>query len=275
MDKRERNRNIAEETLEIIKRGFYYNDKGIRVDIKEDVKKSVDGTKLYREGDIIDIEKHIDYGGTVEVTMESSLMASKRLIEEGHEKVACLNFASAKNPGGGFLKGSLAQEESIARASGLYECLKGQGEMYEYNRKVKTGLYSNYLIYSPDVPVFRDDNGNLLKDRYLVSFISCPAVNAGIVRERESVENIKKIPGVMKWRIKRILEVGVYHGNEVIVLGAWGCGVFKNDPLHVANYFKEVLTKYTDLRRGYKKIVFAIYRDKYIYDIFNRVLGKI
>ncbi|MCP4113573.1 MAG: TIGR02452 family protein [Desulfobacteraceae bacterium] len=49
----------------------------------------------------------------IEVTTESTLEAAHRLIKEYNcNHIACLNFASAKNPGGGFSSGSQAQEES-------------------------------------------------------------------------------------------------------------------------------------------------------------------
>lgn len=78
--------------------------------------------------------------------------------------VAALNFASATHPGGGFLSGARAQEESIARSSGLFACLEGR-EMYSWHRSRLDAMYSDWIIYSPDVPVFRTDDGELLEER--------------------------------------------------------------------------------------------------------------
>src|SRR5205814_6075588 len=115
-----------------------------------------------------------------EVTNETTLDAARRLAAEGHRVVA-LNFASARHPGGGFLKGAIAQEESLCRSSGLYESLRDH-EMYRYHAPMPGGMYTNYAIYSPDVPVFKNDDGELLAEPYLCSFITSPAVNAGAIR---------------------------------------------------------------------------------------------
>jgi len=99
----------------------------------------------------------------------------------------CLNFASARHPGGGFLGGAQAQEESLARTSGLYACLTSAHckKMYLINQQNKSCLYSHRIIYSPDVPVFKDDDGAILDEWYSMNFISAPAVNAGVVRKRD------------------------------------------------------------------------------------------
>ena len=116
------------------------------------------------------------------MTGETTLAAAERLAEF---RPLCLNFASAKNPGGGLLSGSQTQEESLARSSGLYATLLPMTELYAYNRHLGTSLYSDYMIYSPDVPVFRSDSGLLLEVPYLASFITAPAVNAGAVEKNE------------------------------------------------------------------------------------------
>ena len=163
----------------------------------------------------------------IEITDETTISAARRLVvDEGVSETVCLNFASAKNPGGGFLTGSQAQEESLARSSGLYLSISQKNEMYDYNRGIKTCLYSDYMIYSPKVPVFRDDNNKLLNEAFLVSFITAPAVNAGVVREREK-ENLEKIHSVMLDRIKKILLVAALNDNKAIVLGAYGCGFLR------------------------------------------------
>ncbi|WP_259391506.1 TIGR02452 family protein [Paenibacillus sp. 1011MAR3C5] len=120
------------------------------------------------------------YDTIIEVTEETTLAAAARLAKE-EEEICCLNFASAKHPGGGFLTGARAQEESLARASGLYPTIVQMKEMYSHNAWQRICLYSDYIIYSPKVPVFRDDSGVLLDKAYPVSIITSPAVNAGVV----------------------------------------------------------------------------------------------
>jgi uncharacterized protein (TIGR02452 family) len=84
-----------------------------------------------------------------------------------------LNFASATSPGGGFLSGARAQEECLARCSGLYACL-ADNPMYGFHRARRDALYSDYAVYSPDVPVFRSEDpaGTLLDEPWLCSFIT-------------------------------------------------------------------------------------------------------
>jgi len=273
---------IAQETLKILESGFYTNYQGVKVDINEDLEIAINNTVLYKPDNFANIED--EYGKirngkeakkpNIEITDETTISAAKRLVvDEGFDEAVCLNFASAKNPGGGFLSGSQAQEESIARSSGLYPSISQMNEMYDYNRGIKTCLYSDYMIYSPKVPVFRDDNNKLLNKAFLVSFITAPAVNAGVVREREE-ESIEKIHSVMIDRIKKILLVAALNNNRAIVLGAYGCGVFKNKTEDVAQYFRKVL--YED---GYEyffdKIVFAIYdksADKAKIRVFEQAL---
>ena len=168
-----------------------------------------------------------------------------------------LNFASARNPGGGFLGGSQAQEESLARASGLYACINPLQGMYEANRRCPTCLYTDHMTYSPAVPVFRDDEDRLLDRPYPVSFVTAPAVNAGVVRAREP-GNAVRIEEVMLGRMEKVLALAVVHGHEVLVLGAWGCGVFANDPGQVAGWFARLLADDGPYRTAFRRVGFAV-----------------
>ncbi len=109
------------------------------------------------------------------MTNEASLAAARRL----GGLVGCLNFASAKNPGGGFRGGAEAQEESLARSSGLYRCLLEAPGFYAFHRSQRDLLYCDHMIFSPAVPVFRDEHGALLAQPYPVSFVTAAAPNAG------------------------------------------------------------------------------------------------
>ncbi|MCU6792375.1 TIGR02452 family protein [Paenibacillus sp. WQ 127069] len=269
MNKSTNNREVrsqmAKETLDILEKGFYINLQGSRVPLKKEIEKAICDTILYVPDMLPVIKKdmiaRIAHGRetltSIEVTAETTLEAARRIVlDHRYGDTLCLNFASAKNPGGGFLGGSQAQEESLARSSALYPCIEPMNEMYTYNRNLKTCLYSDYMIHSPKVPVFREDIGKLLAEPFLVSILTAPAVNAGVVREREP-HNVVKINPVMSERIRYILSVAALHGDKSIILGAYGCGVFKNDPNDVAQLFKQVL-----IEEGYHtlfdKIVFAI-----------------
>ncbi|MFT5685176.1 MAG: hypothetical protein ACI8RZ_006125, partial [Myxococcota bacterium] len=134
--------DIAAETLRILERGHYRTDAGT-VHIASDLDRAIQGTQLYTPGGgvpIPDAQHQTDFS----VENETTLAGCRRLVAAGHD-VAALNFASARNPGGGFRKGSQAQEESIARASGLFACVEGN-EMYVYNRHHRHPLYSDHMI---------------------------------------------------------------------------------------------------------------------------------
>ena len=252
---------IAEETLKILEQGFYKNAQGTKISLSQELADAIEHSVLYRPDDLRQqvITKQDNIARpAIEVTSESSLEAAQRLVvTEKRSDTICLNFASAKNPGGGFLGGSQAQEESLARSSGLYPCIVQMQEMYSHNRQLKTCFYSDYMIYSPRVPVIRDHADQLLDSPYHLSFITAPAVNAGVVREREP-ENAAMIRDVMKERIRKVLRAAVIHENRTIILGAYGCGVFRNRAEDVADYFAEVLLE-EKLANYFERIVFAIY----------------
>ena len=99
--------------------------------------------------------------------------------------IGVLNFASAKKPGGGFMNGAQAQEESIARASTLYPSLisnEGRKFYAHYRADPDNALYTHAMVYSPAVVLFRDDMGNWKKP-IDVDVLTSAAVNAGEVRE--------------------------------------------------------------------------------------------
>jgi uncharacterized protein (TIGR02452 family) len=131
-------------------------------------------------------------------------------------------------------------------------------EMYEHNRRLSTCLYSDYMIYSPGVPVFRDDSGKLLESPYKVSFITAPAVNAGAVKRNER-ENIPLISPTLSARLEKVLWVAAQHQHETLVLGAWGCGVFGNDPGTIAGLFAEALGSGGKFHNCFKLVVYAVY----------------
>jgi uncharacterized protein (TIGR02452 family) len=269
----------GEQTMEIIKRGEYQLHNGKTVSILKELNDSIMYATLYRPEELDSLLKQESYKPNVqtiiEVTGETTLEASKRLVNEGFTQVACLNFASAKRPGGGFLTGSRAQEESIARSSGLYPTIAQMNEMYEYNKGRKTGMYSDYMIFSPNVPVFRNDKGDLLETPYLLSVITSPAVNANVVKEREP-NQVKDINKVMLLRIKKILAVAKAKNQTSLVLGAFGCGVFGNNAVAIGKLFRLALED-KQFKNQFQKIVFAIYEgtsQKPMLQTFKQTFGK-
>ncbi|MEZ4888283.1 MAG: TIGR02452 family protein [Chitinophagales bacterium] len=253
--------NIATDTLQCLEQGYFNSPTGETINIKETQDFAVANTITYSPAMTDELlqnrsSKTLETPTEIEVTNETSLNATRRLINEGHTDVVCLNFASARNAGGGFLGGSQAQEESIARATGLYPSLMQASDYYEINRKFKSCFYTDYMIYSPKVPILKDEEGNCLEALVTASFITAPAVNTGIVKQREP-KRLKKIEEVMKRRIEKVLAIALEHGHKSIILGAWGCGVFQNNPDDIARYFKEVIEG--KFKNQFRKITFAIY----------------
>lgn len=263
--KRQHYIEIANDTLQILQDGKYVNVNGEEVFIKDSLESAVSRSVLYTPvmTDRLEfdakrvIETKSSHNTVYEVTTETSLEAIQRLLDEGEQKVLCLNFASARTPGGGFKKGASAQEETIARSSGLFPCISQMRDMYDHNRQVFTGFYSDHMIYSPDVPLFKNDEGKLHDKPYYSSFITAPAVNAGVVKDKAWSDS-HLILDVMKSRIAKILSLAIVYNHEVLILGAFGCGVFKNEPDDIARIFKELLSE-ERFRQAFKKILFAVY----------------
>src|SRR5262249_40878549 len=157
---RKRAAAIAQHTLQILTAGRYENRNDQVVEIGHLIESSRQGTIAYPPDHPIPTFTARQSEAATEVVNDTTLEAARRLASEGFNPIA-LNFASARHPGGGFLGGARAQEESLCRASGLYPCINGN-EMYRHHANVPGGFYTNYAIYSPSVPVFKDEAGELL-----------------------------------------------------------------------------------------------------------------
>ncbi len=239
-------RAIARDTVAFAERGSYPTATG---EIPLRVARAVAGTLLHLPDDPLPLPSPAVEPPVVEVTDESTLAATRRLGGD----LACLVFASARNAGGGFLNGAQAQEESIARGSALYPCLRAAGDFYAHHRASDDLLYSDRVIYSPEVPVFRDDRGAPLPEPYPVSFLTAAAPNRGAIL-RNQPESAAAVPEVLAVRAARVLQVASAHGHRRLVLGAWGCGVFGNDPATVATAFREALRR----NGSFDHVVFAV-----------------
>lgn len=187
---------------------------------------------------------------SVSVVAESTLQAIARL----GEPCCALNFASAKNPGGGFLGGAQAQEETLARSSGLYPCLTAHPEVYARQKAHRDAHYLDLVLYSPRVPFFRDDDGAWLDPIY-ASVITAPAPNAGALRQHDRFD-AREVAATLHRRAHQVLAIAAHHGESRLILGAWGCGVFGNDPTTVAEIFQDLLTG--EFRSAFAEVVFAV-----------------
>ena len=268
MASRSQRAEIARQTVSILEQGSYTLPTGGEVSIRDRLAQAVRRTELIAPDDVPAIRETRDRllesladPRELHVRVESAttLAATREMVGRlGEVAPVLLNFASAKNPGGGFLGGSQAQEESLARASGLYACINPVQRYYEANRACSSCLYTDHMIYSPGVPVFRDDHDTLLAEPYCAAMITAPAANAGAVARNEP-GRLPEIQDTMLRRIEQLLSVAVVRGHRAIVLGAWGCGVFRNDPALVAEWFYEQLIAKATFRGWFEEAVFAIY----------------
>jgi len=251
-------RGIAKETEAIMAAGGYRSPLGHAVVIGDAVARAVAGTRMLGPGPV-PVPEAVSGGvrTAFEVTGESSLQAARRLVTDTPGAVAVLNFASARNAGGGYLTGAQAQEEALCRGSALYRCLREVPEFYAAHRADPSPFYSDRVIHSPGVPVFRDDRGGLLEEPYAVGFLTSPAPNAGVIARRAPQE-AGRLPVALASRAGRVLEVAAAHGYPRLVLGAWGCGVFLNDPARVAAAFRGHLADGGRFAGRFERVVFAV-----------------
>ena len=179
-----------------------------------------------------------------------------------NKKICALNFASATNPGGMVKQGSSAQEECLCRSSTLYFSLDIRylhTKYYEPHKYKKDPLYTDALIYIPKIKIIKTDDDfpvRLPKKEYVdVDIITCAAPN---LRRIEISD--EELYNLHLSRARHILNVAVSQGVDIIVLGAFGCGAFKNNPWVVAKAFKEVLKEYA---KYFEIVDFAVYHREF------------
>jgi len=243
---------VAQETLDIFRRG-YYEHNGKQVPCR-----SIFTTEFLSEDYIkgislpqSDFDPRYTFAHTSVVT---------EVIEYSGAHCGVLNFASAKNPGGGFLNGSLAQEEALATSSDLFLSQLQAREMYDINKNFRSALYTHNMIYSRGVTFIRTSGMKLLPYTMNANVLTSPAVNAGAYYKNERGD-IVTVLATMEERMRYIFHVFAEKGDTTIILGAYGCGVFENDANDVADIFFRLLLD-EGLERYFREIVFAIFDPK-------------
>ena len=182
-------------------------------------------------------------------TGDRSFGAAKKYVGK---KTAVLNFANNHSIGGAPFSAG-AQEESLCRCSTLLPCLNAMEKPFyqkhrdQYAAKEIGSMGNDDLIYTPDVVVFKSDEladpvYPMMLDRaewYKVDVITCAAPEA--MKMRGLPANYEE---AISRRIKKILDVAAKEKVEVLILGAWGCGAFKNPSEVVARVFHTLLRNY-------------------------------
>ncbi len=189
--------------------------------------------------DIPEITRTERFSVPENISKETTIQSVLRNAEKG--KVIALNFANAMFPGGGYVLGGNAQEESLCRASLLYYTIKKQKKYYRKNRLHVLPDYTDTMIYSENVPVIRDDHGKLLEKPMKCSFITSPAVNRTFAKFMMPGRRIDRI---MQQRVRRIVMLAASKKPDIIILGAFGCGVFGNRREKVLPVFEEMINRY-------------------------------
>ena len=239
---------LARATVEALRDGEYAGPTGERVDWSAAVRHALEAKASLRPGAALPEPPACAARRTkTTVTAERTLQAARRLHEAGG-RVAALNFANGMRPGGGFLHGALAQEEALCRCSALYATLEGD-PMYAHHQARGDPAASDWVILSPDVPVFRTDDGTPLARPWPLTFLTCAAPYAPEVGQPRAGDLLQR-------RILRVLDVARAFGHQTLVLGAWGCGAFGHDPRRTAADFRAALEG--PFAGAFGEVVFAV-----------------
>ncbi len=240
--------SLGESAVEAAREGYYVSANGRRIDWHDAVAAARAAKVSITPNTALSRREQAAFPETrVQVSNETTLGAALRLVQNGLKPLA-LNFANGIHPGGGFLNGARAQEETLGRLSALHETLVGD-PMYEVHRRRPLPDSTDWAIYSPNVPVFRKDDGTTLEHPWLLSFLTCAAPVASRIGQPIAGDLLQR-------RIQRVLAIAQSYGYAALILGAWGCGAFGNDPRRTAADFRQALEN--DFKGAFSDIVFAI-----------------
>ena len=243
-----------------------------------DYKAYLDNAKLYQSPyDVTGMGKTYDSTQTGCINADCIDIA-EHLISQGYNP-AILNLASAKKPGGGYRDGMGAQEESLCYASTLSLSLYQFGNPKYINiresgvpvKEIGYTLDLNYGgVYSPDVTFFRNNISKLHTLREKPFNCDVITVAALCFNGRSHYAGIDELSyksadggftpegrEIMLNKIRTIFRMGVEHGNDALVLGAFGCGAYDLPSSAVAPLFRIVMDE-PEFKNKFKLLIFAI-----------------
>lgn len=284
---RSRELNMLKETEKILEQGWYEKD-GSRIDLKLS-QREMEEVHVYLPNDVKkygnkkDFEPPYVFGrcgygceNADSFSVARELVKHTYLYDKDIPKLLVLNLANPVNPGGGVRRGAKAQEEDLCRCSSLLrslECSHAR-KYYEYNKKLHSRMGSDALMITPQVEIFRDENGELLDEPVVVSVVTCAAPMVSYGKEGMSDAEYEQM---MYDRIEGLLKCAAYLGYKNLVLGAWGCGAFGNDAAVISDLFYKVLKDLDYNGRGqkdlFRRIDFAVLdrtKEQYNYNEFCR-----
>lgn len=253
---------VANETLEIIREGGYQlPGTADWVDLLPRISFVVNNSGIMKSP--IELPKDTNPLYETKVYVEN-IDTLEKAIQWGRDGII-LNMASYWQPGGGFLKGSKAQEEEICRRSTLYPALS------QFNGYYPLGKYE--LIHSPGVSIIRKKNYDLLATPGITNVISFAAIkNPTLLPSGDMIPADEK---VMRNKIRYLLRAAAGSKAKKLVLGAWGCGSYHCPPHQVAQLFKEEIMR-EEIQGRFEEICFAIldnpFKQENNYEIFKSIL---
>ena len=247
-------------------------DKQVRETCDAYITKSIETSRIFEENPSIDLLKGKSNGYDTNIKVVQATSVGAIFDVEDKDNICVLNFASYKNPGGMYIDGSVAQEECLCRTSTLYFSLNTK-EMwdgfYGPHRRMRNPIHNDDIIYTPDVVVFKTDTdkpvGREEEEWFKVDVISCAAPNLRNMPSNSYNSGDGDLPArptddelyqIQFRRFKRILEVAAAMKEEVLILGAFGCGAFENNPSVVAKAAKDAVELY---KKNFEIIEFAVF----------------
>lgn len=261
-------------TVEIVNQGHYESESGVEYIFPDDSDMMYDTVFYECEIPLSDIPQCVEQT-IVEVQNIDCLYVGVQLKKQGYNP-AVLNMASRRTPGGGVTTGAGAQEETLFRRTNLFRSLY-QFAPYAEQYGIKPSHQQYPLdrnfggIYTPNVIYFRESEQKgyaLLEKPVSLSFITVAGMNRPDLTTGGMIANHHVEP--IKNKIRTIFRIGLIHGHDSLVLGALGCGAFRNPPRHVARLFHEVMDE-PEFKDRYRRIIFAILDDHNAHQKHNPV----
>lgn len=246
-------------------------------------------TEVFYEDDYPDLNVDNTYDTDITVTSDRSFQAAMRLVAHNPGcKVAVMNFANAFHAGGGVVRGASAQEECLCRTSTLYPLIYRKSlyySFYKYHKDKNTPKASDSLIYTEGVVICKTDE-DLPKRMDKKDWVTVDVITIAAPDLRKSSNvffelvngggnmNDAELFGYHVKRAIHMFTVAASKGADVLVLGAFGCGAFQNNPEVVARAYKIAIQEFPKV---FKKIEFAVYcppGDSKNYDVFyDTIMG--
>lgn len=226
---------VGRATQQIVERGNYMTESGSEHDITAQLASAQLRTNAY-DAAYQFVPPRAKYTQALTYVHNQTTLTVAHARQRRGYQVAVLNFTNPTNLGNGWLQGRNSQEASLVRASGLIACLQTQSWYRNPDHHVNP-FYDDTVIVSPHVPIFRGHDGDLLEQPWTANIVSAAPVHASGVRKYTPMREAE-IPLHVARRATRIIEAAASTKANVLVLGAWGCGRFGNQPDVIVNAFR-------------------------------------